>query len=204
MSIEFLVTSLVVVIIPGTGVIYTLSIGASRGFVASVAAALGCTFGIVPALTAAVAGLAVLLRGSLITFNVIKYLGVCYLLYMAWQLWKSGSDSIPEGDGATASSAWRVIGKGVLLNVLNPKLAIFFLALLPQFVRPGDPDGWLYATFLGAVFMLITFAVFVVYGSLASLLHGRSAISGDRWKWLQRTFAASFLVLAMMLGFSNK
>lgn len=204
MCIEFLVTALVVAIIPGTGVIYTLSVGASRGFMASVIAALGCTFGIVPAMTAAVAGLAVLLRGSLIAFDVIKYLGVCYLLYMAWQLWKSGRDSIPAGNEAGASSARRVIMKGFLLNVLNPKLAIFFLALLPQFVRPGEPDGWMYGIYLGAVFMLITFAVFVVYGALASLLHGRSAISGNRWKWLQRSFAASFLVLAVMLGFSSK
>lgn len=205
MSIEFFVTSFIVAIIPGTGVIYTLSVGVSRGFLASVIASLGCTLGIVPAMTAAIAGLAVVLRNSLIAFDVIKYLGVCYLLYMAWQFWRGGGEGIPGADeNAPVPTAWRVIVKGILLNVLNPKLIIFFLALLPQFIRPGDPDGWLYATFLGAVFMAITFVVFVAYGALASLLHSRSVISGARWKWLQRAFATSFLALALVLGFSSR
>ena len=84
MSIEFLITSLIVVATPGTGVLYTLAAGLSRGMRASIVAAFGCTLGIIPHMAAAILGLAALLHASALAFQTLKYLGVVYLLYMAW------------------------------------------------------------------------------------------------------------------------
>jgi threonine/homoserine/homoserine lactone efflux protein len=136
-SIEFLMTTLIVVATPGTGVLYTLSAGLSRGARASVVAALGCTLGIVPHIVAAITGLAALLHASALAFDTIKYLGVAYLLYMAWRtLRDEGTLTVADAEPRAAS---RVILSGVLINVLNPKLTIFFVAFLPQFVTPGSP-----------------------------------------------------------------
>ena len=133
MSIEFLLTSLVVVLMPGTGVIYTLAIGLGRGFKASVAAAFGCTLGIVPAALASIVGLAAILHTSALAFQLIKYLGVIYLFYMAWMMFKDrGAMEVTED--RTPTGYMRVAVNGTMLNVLNPKLSLFFLAFLPQFV----------------------------------------------------------------------
>ena len=164
MSAEFLLTTLVVVATPGTGVLYTLAAGISRGARASVVAAIGCTLGIVPHMLAAITGLAALLHTSALAFQVIKYLGVAYLLYMAWSTLRERGPLSVEAD-TTPRSAARVITSGVLVNLLNPKLTIFFFAFLPQFV-PAEDDGSLARMLLlSAVFMLVTLVVFVGYGS---------------------------------------
>jgi threonine/homoserine/homoserine lactone efflux protein len=140
-SIEFLVTSLVIVATPGTGVLYTLAAGLSRGARASIVAAVGCTLGIVPHLAAAITGAAALLHTSAVAFQTVKYLGVAYLLYMAWATWKDrGALTVEEN--AAPRSARRVITSGVLINILNPKLTIFFFAFLPQFVSTSDSNAW--------------------------------------------------------------
>jgi len=90
MNFEFLLTPLVVVLLPGTGVIYTLAVGLGRGFGASIAAALGCTVGIVPAVFASIVGLAAIFHTSAVAFQVMKLLGAAYLLYMAWSVLKDG------------------------------------------------------------------------------------------------------------------
>ncbi len=125
MSLEFLLTSLVVVLLPGTGVIYTLAIGLGRGFRASVAAAAGCTMGIVPAAFASIIGLAALLHTSALAFTVIKYLGVVYLFYMAWKILRDGS-VMEVSENRERRSMTRIAVTGTLLNVLNPKLSLFF------------------------------------------------------------------------------
>src|SRR5688572_1594820 len=135
-TLEFLVTSLIVVLIPGTGVIYTVSTGIIHGRRASVYAALGCTAGIVPHLLATVLGLATIMHTSALAFQLLKYAGVAYLLYLAYATWRDRSafalDAVP-----TKTGALRLVMDAVLLNILNPKLTIFFLAFLPQFVQPG-------------------------------------------------------------------
>ena len=133
MSREFLITSLIVVASPGTGVLYTLAAGLSRGSRASIVAAFGCTLGIVPHMAAAIMGLAALLHTSALAFQIFKYLGVAYLLYMAWNtLREHGALQVEKEVGAR--SALQVTVTGILINILNPKLSIFFLAFLPQFV----------------------------------------------------------------------
>jgi threonine/homoserine/homoserine lactone efflux protein len=166
MTTEFLLTTLIVVATPGTGVLYTLAAGLSRGARASVIAAAGCTLGIVPHMVAAITGLAALLHTSALAFEILKYLGVAYLLYMAWSTFRDQSAFAVEE--AAPVSAVKVITSGILINILNPKLTIFFFAFLPQFVRVTEPQASLRMLELSAVFMLVTFAVFVVYGVFAA------------------------------------
>ena len=160
MTADFLITSLIVVASPGIGVLYTLGAGLSRGPRASVVAASGCTLGIVPHMAAAITGLAALLHTSALAFQAFKYLGVAYLLYMAWNtLQERGALRVEAGGGAR--SARRVITEAILVNLLNPKLSIFFFAFLPQFVSVDEARPLARMLELSAVFMLLTFVVFV-------------------------------------------
>ena len=152
---EFLLTSMVVVLLPGAGVLYTLAVGLGRGFVPSIAAAFGCTLGIVPSALAGIAGLAAILHTSAVAFQIIKYLGVLYLLYMAWNITRSGGALDIEENRAPAT-LWRIAVNGTLINVLNPKLSLFFLAFLPQFVEAASPSPTFDMVLLAAVFMAMT------------------------------------------------
>ena len=134
-SVEFLITALIVVLIPGTGVVYTVSTGLIQGWKASVYAALGCTLGIVPHLLATVLGLSALMHTSALAFQLLKYAGVIYLFYMAWSTWKDRSAFAVDGSLAN-DKAHSLMLKAFLMNILNPKLTIFFLAFLPHFVSP--------------------------------------------------------------------
>ncbi len=202
MSLEFLLTSLVVVLLPGTGVIYTLAIGLGRGFKASVAAAFGCTMGIVPAAVASIIGLAALLHTSALAFQVIKYLGVAYLFYMAWKILKD--DSVMEvSENKEKVGFARIALTGTLLNVLNPKLSLFFLAFLPQFVSPGTVNATASLIWLALIFMVMTFVVFVVYGAFASYARDYVIQRPSVMKWIKRCFATTFGFLGVKLAFSN-
>ncbi len=207
MSIEFVLTTLVVVATPGTGALFTLATALSRGARAGLVAALGCTLGIVPHLLAAITGLAALLHTSALAFQTVKYLGVAYLLYMAWSVVRdTGSPALPTGEPATGTprSAARVVGAAVLLNLLNPKLTVFFVAFLPQFVPTGTPRASLRMLELGAVFMLATFVVFAAYGICAATLRGRVLHRPAVLAWTRRTFAVSFLAMAGRLAVQDR
>ncbi|MGR2738102.1 LysE family translocator [Billgrantia sp. Q4P2] len=202
MTLEYLLTSLVVVASPGTGVLYTLATGLARGVRASILAALGCTLGIVPHMLAAITGLASLLHASATAFQLLKLLGVAYLLYIAWSVLKSRETALPAAD-QTPLQARQLIGSGVLLNLLNPKLTLFFLAFLPQFV---DTDGAPLTQMLelSLVFMLMTFALFIVYGVSAAAARQRILTRPRVLAWLRRAFAAGFLALAVRLAISER
>jgi threonine/homoserine/homoserine lactone efflux protein len=201
-TVEFLLTTLVIVATPGTGVLYTLAAGLSRGARASVVAAVGCTLGIVPHMLAAITGLAALLHTSALAFQVLKYLGVAYLLYMAWGTLRDRTAL--SVDHAPARPAARVIGSGILINILNPKLTIFFFAFLPQFVSAGTPGSVIRMVGLSAVFMLLTLVVFSVYGIFASAVR-RHVIARPRVvAWMRRTFAATFVALGARLAFASR
>ncbi|GIT90201.1 lysine transporter LysE [Jannaschia pagri] len=197
---QFIVTAFVVVIAPGTGVIYTLAMGLGRGRIASLAAAVGCTFGIVPHLLAATLGLAAVLHTSALLFNVVKFAGVAYLLWMAWgALRQTGALAVKPAE-QVSDPLWRVAWRGTLINVLNPKLSIFFLALLPPFLS-GDPArATLEMALLGAVFMAMTFAVFAVYGVFAGTCRAWILSPERAMAWLNRSFAAVFAALAGRLA----
>ncbi|WP_433324664.1 LysE family translocator [Spirillospora sp. CA-294931] len=203
MSIAFLVTTLIVVATPGTGTVYTLAAGLSRGRRASVVAAFGCTLGIVPHLVATITGAAALLHTSAVAFQTLKYLGVAYLLYMAWATLRD-KDALVVDDDQAPRPASRVVLTGVLINILNPKLTMFFLAFLPQFVTPGQPGSVLRMLELSAVFMLATFVVFAGYGVLAASVRGQVTSRPRVMTWMRRVFAGSFVTLGAKLAFSAR
>ena len=203
MSIDFLVTSLIVAISPGIGVLYTLAAGLSRGVRASIVAALGCTLGIVPHMAAAILGLAALLHTSALAFQILKYLGVAYLLYMAWSTLKEHGALRVEKD-VTPRSAAQVIVSGILVNILNPKLSIFFLAFLPQFVSAGEAHPLSRMLELSAAFMLITFVVFVGYGIFAASVRNHVVSRPQVMTWMRRTFAGAFAALGAKLALADR
>ena len=203
MSIEFLVTSLIIIASPGTGVLYTLAAGLSRGSRASVVAAFGCTLGIIPHMAAAIMGLAALLHTSAVAFQTLKYLGVAYLLYMAWNaLRERGALRVEQQAGAR--SALRVTVDSLLINILNPKLSIFFFAFLPQFVRSDDPAPLSQMLLLSAVFMLLTFVVFVGYGLFAASVRNHVISRPRVLAWMRRAFAAAFIALGAKLALAER
>jgi len=202
-SIEFLVTSLIVVVSPGIGVLYTLGAGLSRGARASVIAAFGCTLGIIPHMAAAITGLAALLHTSAVAFQTLKYLGVAYLLYMAWNTLKErGALKVEMEIGPRPAT--QVIVSAILINLLNPKLSIFFLAFLPQFVSTGEAHPLPRMLELSGVFMALTFVVFVGYGVFAAWVR-RHVISRPRVvTWMRRSFAAAFVLLGLRLALTER
>ena len=197
-SIGFLLTSLLVVASPGTGVLYTVSMGLSRGARASVVAAIGCTLGIVPHLVIAILGAALAFQANALAFQLLKYCGAAYLLYMAWSTWRDRSTFEPDQQVVTRSS-YKIAMSAVLLNLLNPKLPIFFLAFLPQFIAKDDPHVLVRLLELSAIFMLMTLVVFVLYGvfasSMRSYVFGRAQVT----TWLRRAFAIGFVGLSLRL-----
>jgi threonine/homoserine/homoserine lactone efflux protein len=202
-SAAFLLTSLIVVVTPGTGVLYTLAAALSRGYRASVIAAVGCTLGIVPQMLAAVLGLTAILNASAVTFQAVKYLGVAYLLYLAWSTVRQHGALAISGD-VRGRSALQVIATAVLINLLNPKLTVFFFAFLPQFVSPSDPRATEDMLGLSGVFMAMTLIVFIAYGALASMVRERVVTRPRVMTWIRRIFAGAFVAVAARLALAQR
>lgn len=203
MSIEFLLTTLIIVATPGTGVLYTMAAGLARGFRASVVAAVGCTLGIVPHMLAAITGLAAVFHTSALAFQTLKYLGVAYLLYMAWSTLRDKGALSVETDKAPRA-AGRVIWSGILVNILNPKLTIFLFAFLPQFVSTDGPGSLASMVQLSAIFMLLTFVVFIGYGVFASAIRTHVIARPQVTTWMRRVFGGAFAALAVRLAFTDR
>lgn len=203
MNVAFLLTSLVVVVTPGTGVIYTLATAIARGYRASVVAAFGCTLGILPQMLAAILGLAAVLNASAVAFQTLKYVGVAYLLYLAWSAWRERG-ALAIGDEMPSRSAIRVIATAVVINLLNPKLTLFFFAFLPQFVSAHDSNPIPQMLELSAIFMAMTFVVFVGYGFLASAARERILSRPRVMTWMRRVFAGAFVALAARLALTER
>jgi threonine/homoserine/homoserine lactone efflux protein len=203
MTWSFLLTTLIVVASPGTGVLYTLAVALTRGSRASIAAAFGCTLGILPAMLAAMLGLAAVLHTSALAFAALKWCGVFYLLYMAWQaLRERGALAIDAG--RERRSGARVIVTGFLINILNPKLSIFFLAFLPQFIAADERAPVARMLELSGAFMAMTFVVFVLYGLFAASVRDRIVTKPVVMTWLRRAFAGGFAALGARLAFAER
>ncbi len=202
-STEFLLTSLVVVLVPGTGVIYTVSTGLAQRWRASLAAAVGCTAGILPHLTASILGLSAILHMSALAFQILKLAGTLYLLYLAWGMWRD-TGSLKLDSSSPKMNPWQIIGKGILINILNPKLTIFFFAFLPLFVTPDAASPTRQMIGLSAVFMGMTLVIFMLYGILASGVSQYLVNSQTAVKRVQRSFAIIFAGLAVKLAFSKQ
>lgn len=204
-NIDFLLTSLVVVLLPGTGVIYTVSTGIFMGWRASIAAASGCTAGIIPHLTASILGLSAILHMSALAFQCIKYTGAAYLLYLAWAMWReTGSISFDSPQSNHKDNMAQIAVRGFLINILNPKLSIFFLAFLPLFVSPQSSSPTIQLLGLSIVFMVMTFVVFVIYGISANGVRRYFIHSPKAILWLQRSFAATFAALGAKLALTKQ
>jgi len=202
-STDFLLTSLVVVLIPGTGVIYTVSTGLFLGWRASIAAAFGCTAGIIPHLTASILGLSAILHLSAVAFQCVKFAGAIYLLYLAWSMWRD-TGAMKFNSPSSKNGLWQTVMKGFLINILNPKLSIFFLAFLPLFVNPNTISPLFDMLILSIVFMGMTLIIFIFYGVLANSVR-RHVISSPRLiVWLQRSFAATFALLGVKLAMTDQ
>lgn len=204
MTTEFLITSLVVILLPGTGVIYTLALGISGGFRAGLLAAFGCTLGIVPHILASVVGLAAVLHASALAFEVLRTIGVAYLLFIAWSLLKDSNALDLGPEQAPAEKAMRIVRKGIFTNIFNPKLSLFFLAFLPQFVPANAPDATAQMLVLGGVFMALTFLVFAIYAGLAASLRQQVLSRPRIMVWTQRSFAAALGVMGLRLALADR
>ena len=202
-SSEFLITSLVVVLIPGTGVIYTVSSGLFLGRRASIAAAFGCTIGILPHLTASILGLSAILHMSALAFQAVKYAGAAYLLYLAWSMWRE-TGALTFDSPSSKKGMLQIATKGFLINILNPKLSIFFLAFLPLFVAPDASSPTFQMLFLGGVFMAITLGIFILYGLSANGVRKHVVNSPRVIVWLQRSFAVTFAALGIKLATTDQ
>lgn len=203
MTLEFLLTSLIIIVSPGAGAIYTVTAGLSGGARASLVAAFGCTLGIVPHMLAAISGLAALLHTSAVAFQALKYLGVAYLLYMAWATFRDRG-MLSVNDAPSGKTSWQVIVQAILVNTLNPKLSIFFLAFLPQFVQANEMAPVSRMVELSLVFMALTFIVFAIYGVFAASVRKHVISNIPVQTWMRRGFAAAFAGLAAQLALTGR
>jgi len=204
MTFEYFLTCMVIILIPGTGMIYAVAMAIAGGWRLGLVAAFASTMGIVPHLVAAITGLAVLMHTSAVAFQFIKYAGVAYLLYLAWQtLRSSGPIQLGEKPRERLSIA-KVIGSGIAINSLNPKLSLFFLAFLPQFVTVGGASSTAEMLLLGGIFMALTFLVFAIFAVMAFSI--RTVLTGSPrfMRWFKRTVAVSFGLLAARLAVAEQ
>ncbi|WP_409764647.1 LysE family translocator [Ferrovibrio sp.] len=204
MTLDFLIIALIVVATPGTGMIYTVAAGLTRGAGASQVAAFGCTLGILPHMLAAITGLAALLHTSALLFDAVKYAGVAYLLWMAWATWRDRGSLSLTGKGPRKSTALQVTIEAIVINLLNPKLSIFFFAFLPQFVATDAPDALPRMLAMSGVFMAMTFVVFAAYGLFAAAVRDHVLSRPRVMLWLRRSFALAFVALGAKLALTEK
>lgn len=204
MTPEFFLTSLIIIATPGTGALYTVATGLSHGARASFIAAFGCALGTIPHIIAAISGLSALLHTSTIAFQVLKYLGVVYLLYMAWGMFRDRGMLNFDGQETERKSHRQVISSAILINLLNPKLSIFFFAFLPQFILAETVSPAIQMTKLSAVFMVLTLVVFAAYGVLAAVVREYVISNAVVQNWLRRSFAIAFVALAAQLAFAQR
>lgn len=202
MTLDFLLTTLIIVATPGTGALFTLAAALGGGRRNALIAAFGCTLGIVPHMLAAALGLAALVAAEPHLFGAIRYAGIAYLIWMAIGLWKSGL--VQEQTAEPSSQAWRIIRKAVLINLLNPKLSLFFLAFLPQFVDPADPRPLTTMAALSLVFMAVTFVVFAIYGIAAAVMRHGIVERPHRMRIVNRLLSCGFLLMAGRLALAQR
>jgi len=199
----FVVAGLLLNVTPGPDMTYIAARAAAGGFRAGVAATLGITAGCVVHTLAAAAGLSVLLATSAVAFTAVKWCGAAYLLYAGVRLLMTSARAPREAaidallPPATAS---RILREGFVINVFNPKVALFFLAFLPQFIDAGAPAKTLAFVALGCLFNFNSLFVNLPVAWLAA--HAGSRVRANRWaaRWLTGAIGALFVLLAARLA----
>lgn len=200
-SFEFLVTSLIIVLIPGPGVVFTVSVALFKSRFESIIAAFGCTLGTVPHLLVSILSLLALFSLDSIFFEVVKYLGIAYLIYLSFSLFKD-KGILKIEDKNIASNNYEIVLKAIMINLLNPKLSIFFLSFLPQFISSDTNTLLTDILVLSLIFMLMTFIVFVMYAVFARVMKNKIFKSKENLKIIQKVFALVFAIFAFKLAFS--
>jgi len=204
-SVEFLLTSLVVALIPGTGVVYTLSSSIGGGLRRGLFAAFGCTLGVVPHLLAAMLGLSAIMQAGAVVFEVVRWAGVAYLVFMGLSMIRNaGAAQRLDDEGASIGPMGPIVRRGILLNVLNPKLTLFFFAFLPQFLdaSPGPLDAELIG--LGGVFMLVTLAVFAAYAYASAAVRDLVLAAPVARRWIERALGTILIGFAAKLALTDR
>jgi threonine/homoserine/homoserine lactone efflux protein len=204
-SVEFLLTSLVVAVVPGTGVVYTVSSSIGGGWRRGLFAAVGCTFGIVPHVLAALLGLSGIMQAGAVAFEVVRWAGVAYLVFMGVSMLRGGGAlQLDREQRAAAGAMGTVVRRGIVLNLLNPKLTMFFFAFLPQFLDtpPGLLDPRLVG--LGGVFMLTTLAVFAAYAWAAAAVRDRVLAAPVVLRWVRRSLGTLVIAFAARLAVAER
>lgn len=201
-SSAFLLTSLIVVLIPGTGALYTVSNGLMGSRKNAIMAAIGCTLGIVPHLLASMLGLSAIMHMGATIFQIIKYIGVIYLLFLAWNMWND-KEGLSVEENSEKNSKFKIIGRAILINLLNPKLTIFFFSFLPQFIDQKNGSITLQMAILSAIFMIITLIVFMIYGIFANMFKRFLVNSPKIKRGMSQTFAMMFAGMAIKLASSE-
>lgn len=166
MSVEFFLVSLILAIVPGTGVVFTLACAMSQGLRGAIWGAVAGAVGVIPHLVAAGLGLSALLLAYPAIYDGLRILGGAYLLWLALQAWRQRHSALEAG--SVSASGARIVAQGALINLLNPKLTLFFVSFLPQFVPATDPAPMLTMGLMGLVLVAQTFVVFLVYGAVAA------------------------------------
>lgn len=204
MSVEFLLTSLIVALIPGTGVVYTVSSALIGGWRRGLVASVGCTLGIVPHVLAAMFGLSGIMQAGSVAFEVVRYAGVVYLVFMGIMMIRDAGNLPLEDGEATTDPAGRIVRRGVLLNLLNPKLTLFFFAFLPQFLDASP--GMFYAglIWLGGIFMFVTFVVFAGYAFASAAVRDLVLAAPGARRWIERAFGAVLIGFAARLALTDR
>jgi threonine/homoserine/homoserine lactone efflux protein len=204
MTAEFLVTSFLVALIPGTGVVYTVSSAIGGGWRPGLFAAVGCTLGILPHMAAAMLGLSGVMQTGATVFEAVRWAGVAYLVFIGLSMFRGGGAMSVTGAAGTSASTAAVVRRGILLNLLNPKLTLFFFAFLPQFL---DADaGLLDARLigLGGLFMLVTFVVFAGYAYVSAVFRDRMLSAPVAQRWVERTIGSLLIGFAAKLALSDR
>ena len=188
---------------PGPDNFFVMIHSVVHGRRAGMLVVLGLCTGLVVHTTAVALGLAAVFAASATAFHVLKWCGAAYLLYLAWQMSRARTGDAPEGR-APAMGRWRTYVRGVVMNVTNPKVAVFFLAFLPQFVNPAVGNVTSQVFFLGAVFIvatLLTFGAIAYFSGVFGELFQRSPRVQRVLSW---TAGAIFLGLAARLATAER
>jgi len=171
--ILFIGASFILCLVPGPDNIYVLTQGMTKSKKAAVVTTLGLTTGLVIHTTAAALGISAIFKTSEIAFDIVKYAGACYLLYIAYQAYKYRDEPLDLSVQNSSIELRKLYIKGFIMNILNPKVSIFFLAFLPQFVSPSSGSVTLQMISLGLIFMVMTIVVFSSIGIAGNLLSSK-------------------------------
>ena len=198
----FFVSTLIIILIPGTGVIYTISVSISKGNKASILAAFGCTVGIIPHLCISIALSSLLVNMSSSAFTIMKLLGTLYLLYLGAGMMRSKS-KLELGHVTTEEKPIQIAYRGILINLLNPQLTLFFFSFLPQYVNSNGKHYVIESFIYGLICMILTLIVFMGYGLLGGITKQLIINSPKRMNLVQRLFGIIFIVFAVQLALSG-